>query len=150
MIAANGTSGISGRQRSPVRLSRRIGCTHRLAAIVTALGAASREGFGRLATVPCDAPFLPQDLIARLSAAIGGAPGIVVRSHGRLHPTFGLWPTASLPSLSELFASGERRLGTVCRQMRVLELDADAAGWPARAFHNINTEADLAEAAGYL
>lgn len=54
-----------------------------------------------LLLLPCDAPFLPPDLGVRLlGCAIAAArPGALVRSRGRLQPTFSLWRADLLPQL---------------------------------------------------
>lgn len=47
-----------------------------------------------LASFATDAPFLPEDLVARLFAAVreAGAELACAASDGRHHPVFGLWP----------------------------------------------------------
>ena len=46
-----------------------------------------------LALAPCDAPFLPRDLVRRLSAHGSTVDAVVVRLDGVLQPTFSLWRT---------------------------------------------------------
>ena len=95
-------------------------------------------------TIPVDTPFLPEDLLQRLRAEIGGCGAAIPSSGGRLHSVCGLWRASTLDHLPAYAATGRRAL---------LGL-ADAAGfatveWPAEPidpFFNINTEADLADA----
>lgn len=51
-----------------------------------------------LVTVPVDAPFFPDDLVARL-AAEGGDQIIVAQSSGQIHPVFALWPIKTADTL---------------------------------------------------
>src|SRR5271154_6862831 len=66
-----------------------------LVGIAAALARAAAEGFAWLATAPCDAPFLPLDLVAKLAAPIAsGAPATVAVGPGGLEALFALWPGA--------------------------------------------------------
>lgn len=88
-------------------------------------------------TAPVDGPFLPFDLIERLSA--GGRAAVAVDDEG-VHPTFAYWTLVALESpWRELCGEGSvslRRLAEACcaREVR----------WPgAGHFRNINTPHDL-------
>ena len=98
-----------------------------------------------LATVPCDAPYLPLDLVERLWSAVSDchAPVAVARSDGRMQPVFALLHHSLQPSLGEFLARGERKI------MRWIEsLDYKAVDFPeSDAFININTDDDLKAAA---
>ena len=61
-----------------------------LGGLSAALDAVAQEA-DWLALAPCDAPFLPHDLVCRLQRASGAAEAVVVRHGGRLQPTFSLW-----------------------------------------------------------
>ena len=63
-----------------------------LAGVLAGLEQAARAGYERVAVVPCDTPFLPVDLVARLRAAAGEEGGAVTVSGGRRHPAVALWP----------------------------------------------------------
>ena len=67
-----------------------------LAGVLTGLAWAQAEApdCDWLASFACDAPFLPEDLVARLLAAVEaeGADLACAASRGRSHPVFGLWP----------------------------------------------------------
>lgn len=95
-----------------------------------------------LATVPCDSPFLPADLVARLAAGLdaAGATIAVARTGGRPHPVFCLCRRELLPGLADYLARGERRFETWFRAQRAVEVDFDDE---AEAFVNINTVDEL-------
>lgn len=113
-----------------------------LAGVVAAMAATDAPV---LAVVPCDCPFFPEDLVARLGAAFG-RPGVeiaTVRAAGRLQPAFLLARTALRPAIETALASGERRIARFFAQRETVEVDFSDA--PA-AFDNINTPEDLAAA----
>jgi molybdenum cofactor guanylyltransferase len=103
-----------------------------------------------LVTAPCDAPFLPGDLVARLHQALvegnadlalaeteeadeNGAPRI------QPQPVFALMKTELLPILSAYLELGGRRMDGWYSDIKVVRVRFDDAG----AFRNINTAADL-------
>jgi molybdopterin-guanine dinucleotide biosynthesis protein A len=98
-----------------------------------------------LLSVPTDTPFLPPDLVARLSAAreASGAAIACAAAAGRLHPVVALWPVALADALASALAKGG------CGVAEWAETEGLAAadfGDDARAFINVNAPADLAEA----
>lgn len=95
-----------------------------------------------VACVPCDTPFLPKDLLARLSAAIGDAEAAVAVVEGRRQPAIALYRKSVLPRLDAYLASGERKVGGWLDTLQVNEVVFD----DATAFININT---LEELEGY-
>ena len=72
--------------------------------------ASARAGFALLGVAPCDAPFLPLDLVARLAAAMArsGAPLAVAESARGLEPMFALW-RVDLEATGRGGAGGGRR-----------------------------------------
>jgi molybdopterin-guanine dinucleotide biosynthesis protein A len=102
-----------------------------------------------VASVPGDCPFLPDDLVARLSAAreAAGLPLACARSGDWRHPVVGLWPVALRQDL---------RKALVEEDMHKIETWTARHGiaigdWPATPidpFFNVNTPADVAEAEG--
>ncbi|MFO1198939.1 MAG: molybdenum cofactor guanylyltransferase MobA [Burkholderiaceae bacterium] len=95
-----------------------------------------------VATVPCDTPFLPADLVARLAGAldVAGADLAVARSGAQPHPVFLLARCSLLAHLEAFLATGRRRVDAWYASLRVAEVDfGDAA-----AFVNVNTPEDLA------
>jgi len=102
-----------------------------------------------VASVPGDCPFLPGDLVARLSAAreAAGVPLACARSGDWRHPVVCLWPVALRQDL---------RKALVEEDMHKIETWTARHGiaigdWPATPidpFFNVNTPADVAEAEG--
>lgn len=95
-----------------------------------------------VATVPCDSPFLPDDLIARLLAALesAGADIAVAKTGDQPHPVFCLCRKTVLPGLEAFLATGGRKIDAWYARLRVTEVAFDDV--PA-AFSNINTVAEL-------
>ena len=103
-----------------------------------------------LAVVPCDAPGLPSDLVARLAQAIVATPGcrgaVVQRDGGvdgpRLEPVCCLLSTDLADDLARYLADGQRKVG------RWISMHATAVSFDdpddAAAFDNVNTPDDLA------
>jgi len=97
------------------------------------------------ATVPCDSPFLPEDLVARLHAAIvaAGAQIAVARTFDQPHPVFCLVRRDVLPHLDAFLRGGGRKIDAWYATLRVVEVAFDDV---ADAFRNINTADALTEA----
>jgi molybdopterin-guanine dinucleotide biosynthesis protein A len=95
-----------------------------------------------LATVPCDSPFLPADLVARLAAALerDSAQLAVARTGGQAHPVFLLVDREVLPGLEAFLAGGRRKIDAWYASLRFVEVDFD----DENAFLNINTPDELA------
>lgn len=94
-----------------------------------------------LATVPCDTPFLPRELVARLHAALDAAPAqlAVATTAGWTQHTFMLCRREVLPGLTAFLATGERSIGRWYATLDAVEVPfADEA-----AFANINTLEEL-------
>jgi len=120
-----------------------------LAGILAGLdwAAAHAPAIRDIASVPGDCPFLPGDLVARLSAArqAAGVPLACARSGEWRHPVVGLWPVALREDLRKALTE---------ENMRKIEAwtarhGVAVADWPATPidpFFNVNTPADAAEA----
>lgn len=115
-----------------------------LAGILAAMLWAEGLGAERVVTVPCDAPFLPMDLIARLCAA--GGPAIAASGSG-LHPVCGLWPVSAAPVLEGALARGARKVRAFAEKLGAEVVAFDTLPDP---FANLNTPADLARAEARL
>jgi molybdenum cofactor guanylyltransferase len=101
--------------------------------------------FDALVVAPCDGPFLPLDLVARLQWALVDQNAQVACSRygGRAQPTFSLWRRDTAVAAA---SSLERQGGL---KALMAGLDAVFVDWPEAAvdpFYNINTPSDLAEA----
>lgn len=95
-----------------------------------------------LVTVPCDSPFLPLDLVARLAAERERADAdlAVAKTFAQPHPVFSLVRTAVLPHLSAFLDAGGRKIDAWYASLRVIEVQFDDE---ADAFSNINTRDEL-------
>lgn len=111
-----------------------------------------------VASVSADAPFLPEDLVVRLEAAVaqrGSAEGArgnaiaIAQSRGELHPVIGLWPVALADDLDAALRSGLRKVlawtdkhGTVPVHFEMTPAGNEAVD----PFFNANTPEEMAEA----
>jgi len=93
-------------------------------------------------TVPCDSPFLPDDLARRLASALcsQGAELAVAKTFDQAHPVFVLVERSVLPSLTRFLESGGRKIDAWYAGLRAVEVSFDDE---AEAFANINTPDDL-------
>ena len=97
-------------------------------------------------TVPGDTPFIPRDLVARLTQGRGASPMAVAASAGALHPVIGLWPLSMAEDLAHALARGERRASAWVKGQGAAEVSfeaVDVAGDTLDPFFNINTPEDL-------
>ncbi|WP_342236558.1 molybdenum cofactor guanylyltransferase MobA [Inquilinus sp. OTU3971] len=148
-LNANGDSSRFARWGLPVVPDDLPGAPGPLAGILAALDwvAATRPEIDLVASFPCDAPFIPRDLVARLAAARRDerAEIAVAASGGRTHPVVALWPVALRGDLRRALVEEEIR--KVERWMArhptaVVEFASDLVD----PFLNGNTPEDLAEA----
>jgi molybdenum cofactor guanylyltransferase len=96
----------------------------------------------RVATVPCDSPFLPLDLIARLNAALDreAAEVAVAKTGDQPHPVFCLVRRSVLPGLTAFLEGGGRKIDAWYASLKVVEVPFDDQ---PEAFSNINTPEEL-------
>ena len=94
-------------------------------------------------TSPCDSPFLPADLVARLALALAATPLdlAVARTFDQPHPVFSLVRTDVRPHLEAFLRGGGRKIDAWYATLRVADVRFDDE---ADAFRNINTAAELA------
>lgn len=112
-----------------------------LAGVLAAMGWAGGLGQRCVLTVPCDAPDLPRDLVARLVAADTGQGAVAADGTGRLHPTVALWPVALEARLADWLAGGGRRLGVFAAEAGLAITPFPAA--TPDPFANINRPEEL-------
>lgn len=112
-----------------------------LAGLHAAMTAASQP---LVATAPCDSPFLPKGLVARLHASLIGADAdlAVACTAGQPHPVFCLGKRELLPHLSDFLAGGNRQFRRWYSTLNTVEVAFDDV---AEAFENINFLAELAQ-----
>jgi molybdopterin-guanine dinucleotide biosynthesis protein A len=110
-----------------------------LAGIAAALGAAVHP---LVATVPCDAPLLPADLVARLRAALlaESADVAVASVGGRAQPVFVLARRETLPYLAAYLKASGRKADAWYAPLKAVQVRFDDQ--PA-AFANANTPEEL-------
>ncbi len=95
-----------------------------------------------IVTAPCDSPFLPADLVARLRHGMdtAGAELAVAKTFDQPHPVFCLAHTSLAPHLYEFLASGQRKIDKWYASLKVVEVAFDDE---EQAFSNINTLDEL-------
>lgn len=109
-----------------------------------------------LASFACDAPFLPDDLVARMMAAVAAedADLACAVTHGRTQPVFGLWRLDLRGDLRRAMLEEEmRKVDRWTARHRLVEVDFPDLETPAGLldpFFNTNRPEDLEEAARYL
>ncbi len=96
-----------------------------------------------LASVPCDSPFLPADLIERLYQRIDetGAELAVAKTGDQPHPVFSLMRRGVLDHLADFLKGGGRKIDAWYATLNVVEVGFDDE---AEAFSNFNTLEELA------
>lgn len=100
-----------------------------------------------LVTVPCDSPFLPLDLVAKLMAALQAQDAdlaVAVTGQGSTRqpqPVFTLARVDVLPHLTAFLSGGGRKVDAWYATLKVAEVNFEDEA----AFRNINTLAELQE-----
>lgn len=119
-----------------------------LAGVLAGLTWAEAAGASLLATAPCDTPFLPADLVARLAEALKTDDGLAfARAPDGVHPLCGLWRVRLIEPLAAMLADGRHPPARAA----VEQLGGRAVDFPdPAAFFNVNTRQDLAGAARAL
>ncbi|RPJ48179.1 MAG: molybdenum cofactor guanylyltransferase [Betaproteobacteria bacterium] len=94
-----------------------------------------------VATVPCDSPFLPEDLIEKLRAALDRAQAdlAVARTGDQSHPVFCLCRKSVAAGLADYLVAGGRKIDAWYARLKVAEVDFPDES----AFSNINTAEEL-------
>ena len=98
-----------------------------------------------LATVPCDSPLFPADLVERLAQALTDANAEIAMATTleggvqQVQPVFCLMKAGLKASLAAFTASGQRKIDRWTAQHRCIEFGFD----DARAFFNANTLDEL-------
>lgn len=110
-----------------------------LAGLHAALSIASHP---LVATAPCDSPFLPTDLVARLHAALIAQTADLAVAHtfNQAHPVFCLCRREVLPHLGTFLESGGRKIDRWYSSLTVAAVSFDDQ---EDAFRNINTRDEL-------
>ena len=110
-----------------------------LSGIAAGLRWASSQGAEHLASLPCDMPHAPPDLIPRLTAARGDAFAAFAMTADGPHPLCALWSIDLLVSLESELARGHPAVQAFLADVGAVSvLFKDVA-----AFANLNRPADL-------
>jgi molybdopterin-guanine dinucleotide biosynthesis protein A len=95
-----------------------------------------------LASVPCDVPDFPADLVSRLAAPLQAQPDAdiaIAAAGGRPHPLFALLRVSLLARLRQDFEAGQRGAMRWAAAQRLVVVDFEES----EAFRNCNTPDDL-------
>jgi molybdopterin molybdotransferase len=143
LVNANQNQDAYARFGFPVHADETSGFQGPLAGLETGLRHCSTAW---MLTAPCDSPFLPPDLAARLLKAVVEeqadlAMAVTREADGREqdHPVFCLLKATLLPQVSAYLAGGGRRMDGWHAGLKVARVMFD----DATAFRNINTAAEL-------
>ena len=120
-----------------------------LAGILTGLewAGAHVPGCRWVASFPTDAPFLPEDLVRRMVAAVGAEDAHIgcAASGGRTHPVVALWPVGLAGDLRRAMTEdGVRKIDRWTARYRVAYVEYAAE--PVDPFFNVNRPGDLERA----
>ncbi len=101
-----------------------------------------------IVTVSSDVPFLPDDLVARLAAAIADRPGTIAlaRSSSGLHPVIGLWPVALADDLETQLSAGTHKVTLWTDRHGAVSVPFEPVSIGGRTvdpLFNVNTPEDL-------
>ena len=115
-----------------------------LGGLASALQFALARDCELLLTIPADMPFLPDDLLNRLAAAIADQSCVLSSSGGHVHPVCSLWNVSAADQLEVYAATGRRSLRGLAEAVGCAVVE-----WPSEPldpFFNVNTPEHLAEA----
>lgn len=129
-----------------------------LAGVLAALHWFERAGpeASAVLSVAGDAPFIPRDLVSRLTdglAAHKDARVAVAQSRGRRHHVIGLWRLEAAGEIAAALKRGERKVESMVDRLGAVAVpfgDIQAGGEAVDPFFNVNTPEDLAFADGIL
>jgi molybdenum cofactor guanylyltransferase len=152
-LNANGDAARFAAYGLPVIADTVAGFVGPLAGVLAGLrwAAQNSPATSHIVTVSADAPFLPDDLVARLMAVASHNPGAIAlaQSGGELHPVIGCWPVAHADDLERALTSGVRKVlrwtdvhGTIPVPFEFVQI----GGQSVDPFFNANTPDELDEA----
>lgn len=116
-----------------------------LSGILTAMDWAASLGAPRVVTVAVDTPFLPRDLVMRLTTV--DAPVVMAETADGLQGTCALWAVQLAPDLRAALQDGLRKVTEWSTAQSAQTVRFEGTPPP---FFNINTQADLAQAEAWL
>ncbi len=113
-----------------------------LAGMATALQSVSTS---HILVIPCDSPFLPNDLVDRFIETLTSSDADICVAHDgeRLQPVFALINKKTLPSLLKCLEEGQHKIDSWYNQQKMATVDFSDL---PDTFININTPEDLNKA----
>jgi len=138
VINANRSHEAYARLGVPVIADERDGYQGPLSGMATAMANAGTEW---ILTVPCDSPFVPPDVVARLWSRANDVDIVTAHDGDRLQPVFSLIRVQLQPSLLSFLDAGERKIDRWFGTHR--HATADFSDIP-NTFINVNTPEELA------
>lgn len=120
-----------------------------LAGVLTGMewAAANRPDRAWIVSVATDTPFLPTDLVQRMTDAVQreDAELAAAITGGRTHPVFGLWPVSLAPALRRAMVDEDiRKVDRFTARYRLIHVPFETE--PFDPFFNTNRPEDLLEA----
>ena len=103
--------------------------------------------------VACDMPFLNRELLRHLMAQSSNVDAVVPCLGGQPEPLHALYSKACLAPMERMLRAGQLKIAPLFEAVRVRYVDEetiDRIDPRHLSFFNINTQADLEEARGYL
>ena len=106
--------------------------------------AMSKVTTSHIITLPCDAPFMIPNYVARMQETLNQSSAELAVAHDgeRLQPVHALIPIALKPSLDKFLQSGERKIDRWYAEHKMISVDFSDQ---KELFENINTAEQLAE-----
>ena len=153
LLNANGDPSRFARFALPVVSDSIPGFAGPLAGVLAGLDWAAAQGpdYPYIVSVATDAPFLPDDLVMRLTNGLmkAGADLACAASGGRVHPVFGLWPVRLREDLRRAMVEEEiHKVDLWTRRHRLMTVPF--ADIPVDPFFNANRPEDFDDAAALL
>jgi molybdopterin-guanine dinucleotide biosynthesis protein A len=123
-----------------------------LAALNSLLRLAAQHDWPLVATVSCDTPFIPANIVTRLRAALKDHDCAVASRGGVPHPTCALWSMRAYAKVEAAFEAGVRSLHGAVSRLDAVEVDFSAIddGPEGDPFYNINSLEDMAVAQAWM
>ncbi|MGP3560462.1 molybdenum cofactor guanylyltransferase [Geobacillus sp. BK01] len=91
--------------------------------------------------LPCDMPYMRQEVTNRLVSYIDPMVDAIVPLHGgRPEPLVALYHRRLSPVIAELLDIGERRMTALLERIRVRYIDTNQLGVEEKVWHNVNTQ----------
>ncbi|MEB2843595.1 molybdenum cofactor guanylyltransferase MobA [Rhizobiales bacterium RZME27] len=155
-IAINALPGFSAHRNLPIVPDTLKDHQGPLAGILSGLRHFSAQtGYTHMASVAGDGPFLPLDLVGRLTTACPDGNTIAIAaSDGHMHPVYALWPISVADDLETWLGNPDNRRvkAFFARHPTVTVAFAPetTSSGPRDPFFNVNTPEDFTRAQTYL